>query len=50
MPSIGPGAIEIRLHEPHEYRVIYVTQLEDSVYVIHAFEKKRNRHHRWTSI
>jgi phage-related protein len=40
MPSIGPGAIEIRLHKPHEHRVIYVSKFEEAIYIIHAFEKK----------
>lgn len=43
MPSVGPGAIEIRIHKPHEHRVIYVAKFEDAVYVLHAFEKKTQK-------
>ncbi|MBP9094856.1 type II toxin-antitoxin system RelE/ParE family toxin [bacterium] len=40
MPSIGPGAMELRIHEPHEHRVIYVAKFADVIYVLHCFEKK----------
>lgn len=40
MQSIGAGAREIRIHKPHEHRVIYVAQFEEGIYVLHAFEKK----------
>lgn len=40
MQTIGPGAREIRIHRPHEHRVIYVAQFEEGIYVLHAFEKK----------
>ena len=43
MGSIGAGAVEIRLHEHHEHRVLYVAKFEESVYVLHAFEKKSRR-------
>jgi phage-related protein len=43
MASIGGGAIEIRLHEPYEHRVIYVAKFEEAVYVLHAFEKKTQK-------
>ncbi len=43
MSSIGPGAVEIRIHDPHEHRVIYVAKFEDAVYVLHAFEKKTQK-------
>ena len=43
MNSVGPGALEIRIHEPHEHRVIYVAKFEDAVYVLHAFEKKTQK-------
>lgn len=35
--------MEIRLHEPHEHRVIYVAKFEEAVYVLHAFEKKTRK-------
>jgi phage-related protein len=41
MPSIGPGAYEIRLRdEAGTFRVIYVAKFERAVYVLHAFQKK----------
>lgn len=43
MQSVGPGAVEIRIHEPHEHRVIYVAKFENAVYVLHAFEKKTQK-------
>jgi phage-related protein len=43
MVSVGSGAIEIRVHSPHEHRVIYVAKFGDAVYVLHAFEKKTQK-------
>ncbi len=41
MASIGKGVEEIRLRdEAGIYRVIYSARLEDTVYVLHAFQKK----------
>ena len=40
MPAIGKGAKEIRIHKPHEHRVIYVAQFPEAIYILHAFEKK----------
>ena len=40
IPAVGLGAVEIRLHNPHEHRVIYVAKFNEAVYVLHAFEKK----------
>lgn len=43
MTSIGIGVIEIRIHNPHEHRVIYVAKYAEVVYVLHAFEKKTQK-------
>ena len=43
MLSIGPGAVEIRIHDPHEYRVIYVASFKEGIYILHAFAKKTQR-------
>jgi phage-related protein len=43
MPSLGSGAMEIRLHRPHEHRIIYVAKFDEAVYVLHAFEKKTQK-------
>jgi phage-related protein len=40
MSSVGPGVMEIRVHESGEYRVVYVARLSEGVYVLHAFEKR----------
>ena len=40
MPDVGPGVIEIRIHEPHEHRIFYVVAFSEGIYVLHAFEKK----------
>jgi len=44
MPSIGPGVVEIRLwDEAGTFRVIYVANLGDAVYVLHCFQKKTQK-------
>jgi phage-related protein len=40
--DVGLGAREIRMHQPHQYRVIYVA-LVQGIYVLHVFEKKTRR-------
>jgi phage-related protein len=41
MPSIGKGVEEIRIWEASgTYRIIYTARLADTVYVLHAFQKK----------
>jgi phage-related protein len=43
MRVIGPGVREIRVRTGREHRVIYIAKFEESVYVLHAFEKKTRR-------
>ncbi len=44
LPSVGPGAYEIRLRdEAGAFRVIYVAKFEHAVYVLHAFQKKTRK-------
>jgi phage-related protein len=43
MPSVGPGAVEIRIHDHNEYRVIYVAKFAEAIYVLSAFEKKTQK-------
>ncbi len=43
MLSVGQGAIEIRIHQPHEHRVIYVAKFPEAVYVLNVFEKKTQK-------
>lgn len=40
MSSVGLGVIEIRIHRPHEFRVLYVARFSNAIYVLSAFEKK----------
>ncbi len=40
MTSVGPGVVEIRVHEGGEYRVLYLARFAEAVYVLHAFEKR----------
>lgn len=43
MPTIGPGAGEIRIHTALEHRVIYIATFVEGVYVLHAFEKRSRK-------
>ena len=43
MQSIGPGVREIRIHHDGEFRVVYITRLHETVYVLHAFQKKAQK-------
>lgn len=43
MPLVGPGVIEVRIHSEREYRVFYLAQFEEAVYVLHAFVKKSQK-------
>jgi phage-related protein len=43
MKEVGPGAIEIRIHVLGEWRVISVARFADTVYVLHAFQKKSRK-------
>ena len=41
MTTVGPGVREIRIRdEAGAFRVLYVTRIEDAVFVLHAFQKK----------
>jgi phage-related protein len=43
MRAIGPGVKEIRIHILGEWRVLYVVQRQEAVYVLHAFQKKSRK-------
>jgi phage-related protein len=44
MPSIGAGVNEIRISDDGEaYRVIYIAKFAESIYVLHAFQKKTQK-------
>lgn len=41
MPTIGKGVTEIRIWDAAgTFRVVYVANFEDAVYVLHCFQKK----------
>ena len=43
MSSIGAGVKELRIHCENEYRVIYLAQNSDGIYILHAFVKKSQK-------
>ena len=44
MPSVGPGAYEVRLREANgAWRMFYVAKFAEAVYVLHAFQKKAQK-------
>jgi phage-related protein len=43
MSTVGVGVREIRVHQNGEFRVLYVANLSEAVYVLHAFEKKARK-------
>ena len=43
MPTIGSGAMEIRIHADGEWRVFYVAKFHGVVYVLHVFHKKTQK-------
>ncbi len=44
LKTVGKGVKEIRIREAGgHYRVIYLTNIEDTVFVLHAFPKKTQR-------
>lgn len=43
MKPIGSGVREIRIHAGQSFRVIYVAKFEETVYVLHAFQKKTQK-------
>jgi phage-related protein len=44
--SIGRGVREIRIQHEGQYRVIYVASFEETIYVLHAFQKKSRKTNR----
>lgn len=43
VPAVGTGAMEIRIHVRGAWRIIYVAKFEDTVYVLHSFQKKTKK-------
>ena len=41
MKGLGSGVLEIALrHQTNAYRMIYVTEIAETLWVVHAFQKK----------
>jgi len=44
LPTVGSGAYEIRIRDAAgAFRVVYVAEFEEAVYVLHAFQKKSRK-------
>ncbi|PMR67263.1 type II toxin-antitoxin system RelE/ParE family toxin [Halomonas heilongjiangensis] len=44
MPSVGHGVMEIRIREDNgAFRIFYVANRADAVYVLHCFQKKTQK-------
>lgn len=43
MQEIGAGVREIRIHVLGEWRVLYVAKFADTIYILHAFQKKTQK-------
>lgn len=44
LPSIGSGVFELRDQDQRSwYRVIYLSRINDVIYILHCFEKKSRR-------
>lgn len=43
LPIVGSGVLEIRIHQPGEYRVLLIANCPEAIYVLHAFGKKTQK-------
>jgi phage-related protein len=43
MTTVGPGVREIRIRLEGQFRILYIANLPDAVYVLCAFEKKSQK-------
>lgn len=43
MTSIGNGVKELRIHCENEYRIIYLAQRPEGIYILHSFTKKTEK-------
>ena len=43
MNSIGLGVKEIRIRIEGEFRVLYIANYKEAIYVLHAFQKKTRK-------
>lgn len=42
MSTVGPGVREIRVRYRGQFRIIYIANRSDGIFVLHAFQKNRN--------
>jgi phage-related protein len=42
LTSVGPGAVELKKNGSPAYRCVYVAKYNNTVYVLHSFEKTTN--------
>ena len=42
LKSIGAGVIELKINGSPAYRCVYIAKYEDTVFVLHSFEKTTN--------
>jgi phage-related protein len=43
MSTVGKGVYEIRIRAEGAYRIFYVAQFEEAIYVLHVFQKKTQK-------
>ena len=43
MNAIGKGVKELRIHCENEYRIIYLAQYSEGIYILHSFAKKTQK-------
>ena len=43
MPTVGAGVIEIRVRAGGAFRLLFVAQFEEAIYVLHVFQKKSHK-------
>jgi phage-related protein len=43
MTSIGKAVAELRIRTGSEYRLVYIAKFPESIYVLHAFEKRTRK-------
>ena len=43
MPNVGQGVYEIRVNVQGAWRVLYISRLEDAIYVLHCIQKKTQK-------
>jgi phage-related protein len=43
MTTVGPGVREVRIQKAGQFRVIYTAKFGETIYALHAFQKKTQR-------